>query len=849
MRESMDSLRLYFLFAKRCFVCVVFAANNLQSQVIINEYSCSNTSVLTDAFANYEDWIELHNPTGSAVDISGYYLSDKSGNILKWRVPSGVSIPAGGYQMVFCSKRDTYTGGELHPDFSLTQTKNEWIVLSNNFGNVIDSINIVHMTQSNHSVGRSTDAAPDWKLFTSPTPGAQNVGAQNFYTPKPTMDLAPGFYAGPQTVTLECADAGATIYYTIDGSTPNGSSPVYTSPINITQTTVVRAYAAGTNLPSFNETNTYFIDETHTVPVLSVCSDEIYDLIANGNGFGSNVVGAAELFEDDGSFIDEGEGDFNKHGNDSWAYGQRGFDLILRDQFGYNGDFEHPIFPEKTRTDFQRLIVKAAANDNYPFENGAHIRDAFVHTLSDRADMKLNERTWRPCVVYLNGEYWGVYELREKVDDHDFTEYYFNQGEYNLYFLKTWGITWQEYGGAAAQTEWDNLVSFIQGNDCADPASWEHVDTLLNWKSLCDYFVLNSYIVSQDWLNWNTAWWRGTDPEEDKKKWRYVLWDMDASFGHYINYTQIPDPTANADPCNVENLPDPGGQGHTRILQKLMEDTAIVKQYYISRYIDLVNTYFSCDYMNGLLDSMIAEIQPEMQDQVTRWGGTYSGWQTAVQTLRDFIDLRCTALQQGMIGCYDLTGPYDVTFDVSPAGAGEIKVNSIWRNTFPWNTSYFGGIQTNTIARPSAGYVFDHWEYSTGPMMSGDVEDTNAVMINQPDTIVAVFVPTLTGPDDPPLPEPVGSEDGLHVPTGFSPNGDGNNDIFHVIVGKDVEWFAFFIFDRWGNQILHSSSSELEWDGTYNGLPVNPGPYPYQYEVLYTDGVREWHSGNITVIR
>ena len=90
------------------------------------------------------------------------------------------------------------------------------------------------------------------------------------------------------------------------------------------------------------------------------------------------------------------------------------------------------------------------------------------------------------------------------------------------------------------------------------------------WKSLADYFMINSYTVNQDWLNWNTSWWRGLDTAEDKRKWRYTLWDMDATFGHYTNYTGIPDPSANADPCNAENLPNPGGQGHTDILEKLI---------------------------------------------------------------------------------------------------------------------------------------------------------------------------------------------------------------------------------------------------------------------------------------
>ena len=198
----------------------LFLSGNALSQIVINEYSCSNSNGLADAFGEQEDWVELYNATGTAVDISGYYLSDKSGNLTKWQVPAGVSVPANGYTMVFGSKRDQVSGAELHPNFSWTQTKGEWIVLSNTLGNVVDSLKIVHMTKDDHSVGRSTDGAADWKLFTSPTPNAANTGAQPFYTPTPVMDVAPGFYPGAQTVTITCSEVGATIRYTLDGSTP-----------------------------------------------------------------------------------------------------------------------------------------------------------------------------------------------------------------------------------------------------------------------------------------------------------------------------------------------------------------------------------------------------------------------------------------------------------------------------------------------------------------------------------------------------------------------------------------------------------------------------------------------------
>jgi hypothetical protein len=365
-------------------------SGSLSAQVIINEYSCSNRNHLTDAFGEYEDWVELYNTTGAAIDLTGWYLSDRQTNPTKWQIPSG-TIAANGYLVVFCSKRDLVQAGQLHTSFNLKQTDNDWIVIANNLGNIVDEYNITLMTKMDHSIGRETTGAATWKLFTTPTPGAANVGAVNYYEPTPVMDLAPGFYAGPQSVTITCSNPTATIRYTTNGTEPTAGSTAYTGPIAINSTTVLRAKAFGTNLPSFNETNTYFINVNHDIPVVSVSGQEVATLL---NGTQISPQGAFELFEDDGTFIDEGEGSFNEHGNDSWAYPQRGFDFILRDEFGYNDDLAHQIFPEKTRDEFQRLILKPGASDNYPFEGGgAHIRDAFVQTLSNRADLRVDERT------------------------------------------------------------------------------------------------------------------------------------------------------------------------------------------------------------------------------------------------------------------------------------------------------------------------------------------------------------------------------------------------------------------------------------------------------------------------
>lgn len=823
-----------------------------KAQVLINEYSCSNINTIADSFGDYEDWIELYNPSSSTINLQGYYLSDNQNNPDKWTFPN-ININAGGRLMVYCSGRNTVAGAAVHTNFKLTQTKPERIIFSSPTLLELENILLVP-TQKNHSRGRTTDGASTWSLFTTPTPNAANANPKLEYATKPIFSVQAGFYSSAQTLSISSPDANVTIRFTLDGTEPTAASTIYSAPLNINTTTVVRAKAFSSNpdIPaSFTETNTYFINVTHSFAVLSVCGTNL-NLLFGGNQ--TVREGSVEYFDDNLVFRSEATGTFDKHGNDSWAYPQRGVDFVARDQFGTNHGILHKIFATKNRQEFQRIIIKAAANDNYPFETGgAHIRDSYVHHLSQTGKLYLDERSWAPIILYMNGQYWGVYDIREKVDDHDFTDFYYNQSEFDIQFLKTWGATWSEYGGPQAQTDWNALRNFITSNNMAIQSNFDYVDSLYNWKSLVDYFCINSYIVSQDWLNWNTAWWRGLNPNGDKKKWRYVLWDMDASFGHYVNYTGIPDTSPNADPCNADNLPDPGGQGHTQILNALMANQTF-KQYYISRYIDLGNTVFSCSNMLNLLDSMIAVITPEMPGQIGKWGGSLAGWQNNVQQMRNFIQQRCNAISQGMNDCYETTGPYVVKFNVSPPNSGTIKINSITPTNYVFSGNYYGGIQTLLTANPSTGYIFDKWFIANDTIFPTINDSAAYVTFSQADSVVAIFKLVELPEDSIPTPDPDTTDSpggpgaGIFVPNAFSPNGDGNNDILKLY-GAKIQSMEFNVYNRWGQRVFESKELGKTWDGTFNGEMLNAGVYPYILKVVFLNGDNLEKRGNITLVR
>ena len=256
--------------------------------VVINEFSTSNLESFFDGFNKTEDWVELYNTTGSAIDIGGWHLSDKADNPTKYVIPAGTMIEANGYVVFMCSGRDLAGPQYLHTNFKLAQTTGlDIIALADSAGTILDQ-QTLRITLVENSNCRATDGSGDWVVCTSPTLGQSNDNSPQSmrYSAAPRIEQDAGFYQDMVEVSIANNEANSTLRYTTDGTNVTDSSPIYNGPIMVTSTTVIKARAFSDNasiLPGKMDFHTFFINEDDfSVAVFSVAADQVIEL-ATGN--------------------------------------------------------------------------------------------------------------------------------------------------------------------------------------------------------------------------------------------------------------------------------------------------------------------------------------------------------------------------------------------------------------------------------------------------------------------------------------------------------------------------------------------------------------------------------------
>ncbi|HOZ52109.1 MAG TPA: CotH kinase family protein, partial [Chitinophagaceae bacterium] len=517
------------------------------------------------------------------------------------------------------------------------------------------------------------------------------------------------------------------------------TSTAYTTPISISATTAVRARAFSTNpniAVSFTETNTYLLNEVTTFNVVSVTGPFTTSLFNNAS---ATISCSYEYFDKNQNFILEYEGRAQRHGHDSWAYPQKGFKVYAKDEYGYENTMERKYFSTSLRDEFDMVILKAGASDAYPGgpAKSCHMRDMFAHTLSEKYNLDLDYRRYEPTIVFVNGQYWGVYEIRERVDK-DFFEYYYGIKEKNADNLKYWGGL-QASPGTTGQ--WSNLVNYIFNNSMTDPVAYQYVKDSLNLKSFAQYFIFNQYLVNSDWLNWNSQWWRGRG--SNPVKWRYVLWDEDNILDLGQNYSGWPTTTYNADPCDPISGAPLGSTSvpHTTMLDSLMKNPEF-EQLYKDQWLEMLNGCFKCENILAHFDSLHNLLLPEMQRQINRWGGTMADWQNNIAYMRNQITNRCLVVTGKIDSCYDLN-PITLSLNVMPPNSGTIELDGALKSPYVWTKVIAGDSTYNLKATPTLGqyWTFDYWEKFEPSNTFNPNATTDLVQYNflKPDSVIAHF--------------------------------------------------------------------------------------------------------------
>lgn len=676
-------------------------------QTVINEVLAANADINYDPqFFNFSNWVELHNTSNAPHDISGYFLSDSPSAPLKWEIPAGTIVAAHGYLIIWCD--GTNTG--LHANFKIEPTADE-ILLSQPDGTLADQI-VYSQQYFNISWARITDGATSWNFSAIPTPAAANVvGLQTQLLHKVKFGLPSGRYSSGINLMLEHTEVpDAEIRYTTDGSEPTQASPQFLGAILLSQTTVVKTKAFHANyLPSETVSATYFINEhTFTLPVVSLSANPTYlfdDLIGvyvqGTNGIQKHCTtfpanwnqdwdrhGVFELHNTSGESIYNQHLTFRLAGNCSRREAQKSLALKARTEFG-SGKINYPLFDSKSIKKYDEFFLRNAGNDS----NIAHMRDALLQSLPIGM-MDVDYMAYTPSALYINGQYWGIQDMREKIDG-DFIE--------NNYGIPKEDIDLLENNSTVIEGDtyaWFNYVDSLELLDPNNPDTYKFLEKHIDVQEYINYIVTQVYVANSDWPN-NVKFWR---QRSTNGKFRWILWDLDFGFGLIPSHANFNHPTL--DYATELNSTGDNSPSFTRPIRLAMAVPQF-KDKFIASLSAAMGATFSPTRVVSKINEFQQNLASEMPFHKQRWGGTVADWNGEVQELRDFAVARFNYLTGHIATHFGLT-PYSLEAKTFPANTGAIRINNVTTNAVAL-TPYFDGITLKLEGLPKSGFRVKQW--------------------------------------------------------------------------------------------------------------------------------------------
>jgi len=580
---------------------------------VISEFMADNDgALLVDADGDDSDWIEIHNPSGTAANLAGYYLTDDPGDLQKWPFPAGVTLASGAYRVVFASGKNR-TGAELHTNFSLN-ADGEYLALVKP-----DGVTIVSefgpggtpfpFQREGVSFGMLV-SPPQPGFFATATPGAANTTGFLGFVADTKFSVNRGFFTAPQSLVITTDTPGATIRYTTNGSWPSETAgTIYTAPIAINRTMPVRAlaYKAG-HRPTNVDTHTYifvsdvttqtaantqstwglpsiwgtqapdygldtrvtslhaatFQNDLKTVPTLSVVCD-VNDMFGssgiysnpNSSGPGWERATSLELID---PAKPDGSGDFQLNcgiriqGGAFRSFGltlKKAFRVLFKSDYGPS-KLRFPLFGPDAADEFDTLTFRAENNDGYQWDNRTDVqyaRDEFARRTG--LDIGIPTGRGRHLHLYINGVYWGIYNVVERPDS-SFGAAYFGADK------DEWdGVSFGAPVNEGSMTPYNTMVSLSQAVASASPESAKTAALMrvqgknpdgtrnpawasyLNLDNYIDYLLVNWHGGNADWPHRN--WYCGRERDlldaaplkgsRTSAGTHFFMWDAEWSLG------------------------------------------------------------------------------------------------------------------------------------------------------------------------------------------------------------------------------------------------------------------------------------------------------------------------------
>ncbi len=571
----------------------------------ISEVMTANQSYLPGSYGRTFDWVELYNPTDQPISLQGYMVASEPGKPSACPLPQR-TVNAGEYLvLIFTENTENLpVGFDVIPMSLSSQGDTLYLTQADQ---ICDWVQLPALAPD-ASYGRSSDQ-PGFSQLASATPGRAN-GAAAQQSAMPVAVTAQGCYQA-EYLEVELSGPGP-IYYTLNASTPGADAKLYTGPIRIQSSTVIRAQCREPGKqPSQVLDLTYLLNTGDNLSVVTLVTDP-----ANLWGWEKGIYtkywldvevpATVSLFEKEGGGFTERCG-LKMFGGFTREYDKKSFACMFRDKYGASS-LQYPLFGEDNLDEFHAFVLRTGGQDSLK----ARIRDElFTSLVAQYTNVPVQD--YRPVTLYLNGQFWGVYFVREKVNEN------FVAGHYNV---RPEDVT-LEYGNGSS-LEYRALIQYIREHDLSVQANYDYVCSQMDIDEYIDFHAAQMWTGNVDMGNIKYF-------KTPEGKWTWILYDMDLAMG-----------VAGYD--SVSEQLNPAGTGaddlfSTELILALMKNPQF-KDKFLRRMAWQGNTIWTRENLHARKDEMVALLEPDMKRDIARWQQPLSLWYAKLDYLGYVIDNR-----------------------------------------------------------------------------------------------------------------------------------------------------------------------------------------------------------------